>query len=821
MNQPAPDQAPPPEAPAHPAPADPSQALVLPPEKAQAFMSGQFGLPAGSRVHVTIGGKLGTVPAEQLQATLSRPDAAPASAQQVHEAEQQRKFGDGLGMLGAGAAGLARGATAGLSDPLIVGTAGAIGGEAAAKKARETLDGLKEVNPTTSTVSELGGAIAPLAFGDAAGAAGELARGAGGITRGIASLGEAAGGVAEALPEGAGFLSRLARSVVREGVDAGVQTALYNAGSQISEDTLGDTETNGEKLWSALGHGFLLGAAGGGLLAGTGEVGREILGRAAPAVKDLADEATVRAFNLNKKTNQAIEKTFGEDGVKVLADRARTEGLVGLGDNIEQIATKTQSAVDDASQQLKDVVGKVGVDGVSLDTILDPLEEQIATYAKDANGAAAQAKVQGLRDRIENIYNPAKTIGRDEMGKPILKRLPASEVQIPFEEVLRQRRGIEKDLDWLTDKAGSRAMKNAGRTIEDAIVGAGDKIAEAKGVGAGSAWKDEYLDAKQRIHQLLFLNDAANNALAQRAANRGGSLGLSATDSLAAAAGAAGGIAAHGVIGGLHGLALGAAHHVVRERGNATAAVLLDKLSAMGGIQNALRQVDTQIARGVDGVLTPGRRAAPKLRVPPHGSHEERVDAVMHAATNPDAHAQAAADAVAPLAPHAPMISNSFQRSALRATALLATKIPPGTKPSPSITPQFDKPRSTASERAEFDRLSHLTHDPIGYTFDRMDRGTLTKVDVDTFGQVAPGLLEQVRTTMKERLGELKKPLPYAQRLQAELLLGLPDPGSAVGQLLDSAPAPAQQPTPPGSGKVGAPKRALDVSSVSALGPKA
>ena len=180
----------------------------------------------------------------------------------------------------------------------------------------------------------------------------------------------------------------------------------------------------------------------------------------------------------------------------------------------------------------------------------------------------------------------------------------------------------------------------------------------------------------------------------------------------------------------------------------------------------------------------------------------------MHASANADAHADDISAAVAPLAPHAPQIANSFQRTALRATAMLAGRIPPGHKPTPSITPQFDRAYSTQSDRAEFDRASHLTHDPVGYTFDRLDRGMLTKADVDAVRSLVPKTYEQMTTALRAKLTEIKKPLPYDRKLQFELLLGVPDAGSAVGQILEGAAAPPPSPSAV-HGRGGAPVRQL------------
>lgn len=791
-----------------------SPAVTLDHAQLAAFQGGSFGLPAGARVHVRIGGKLGTVPVEQLQETAARPDFALASAHEVHAAEVQQKYGDALGQLTAGGAGLARGALAGLSDPLIVGVAEHLGGGHGGKLARETLEGVKEANPITSNVAELAGAVAPLAVGDAAGAAAEGVRGVGSISRGINALGELAGRGAEAVvgKDAPGFLARLGQSAVREGANAGVQTALQSVGNQFSEDTLGDTDTNGEKLWMAAGHGFLMGAAGGGLLASTGEIGREVLGRAAPKLQEIANEQYVRALNPRVKYTRAIEEKFG--GVEPIADRIKKEKIVEAGDKIDDIAAKAEAAQTSAADELRNVTKQVGVDNVPLTDVLDPLTKRAADFAKDANGAAAEKAVLGLRDRLEDLYNPLQKIGYNRVtGAPIMGRAP--NVTVSFDELLRQRRLVEKDLNWLADPAGSRGLKSAGRTIEEALVNAGDKIAASKNPQIGSMWKDSYLAAKKRYHEVAMINEITDDAMGRGLANRV----ISPSDYGVGVGALAGGLAAHGLAGGLHGVALGVAHHVMRERGNSTAAVLLDKLTAMGGIANAVKRVDNQIARGIKNAVF--RTGVAKVRDLPFGkgpnSHDERVASVMRAMQNPDGHADDIATSVNPIAEHAPMIANGYQRSALTATAALASAVPKGQKPTPSITPQFDRERTSAVDRDEFERVHSLTHDPVGHVFSRIDKGQLTNADVQLFGKLAPKTLQQVQTGMRNELATLKKPLPYARQLQIETLLGVPDEGQAVGQILQQAIGPTSPPMGGHRGQMGAPKRQLKIAGANAL----
>jgi hypothetical protein len=804
------------------APTAAPQALGLDPDQVAAFQAGKLGLPAGARVHVTIGGKSGTVPSESLQSTLARPDARVLTPKEVHDADIQRQFGDGVGMLEAGGAGLARGLTAGLSDPLIIGTAGAIGGHHAAEEARKTLAGVQEANPITSGVTEGVGAVAPLLVGDPAGIIGEGARGvgavargaegaqsalrgAGTITRGINTLGGLAErGAGALMGEGStSFLGRLAQSAVREGANAGVQTALYNAGSQISEDVLGDTETNGEKLWQALGHGFLLGAAGGGLLASTGVLGREVLGRAAPKLTGTAEEQAWRTISGRKAFQTAAEKVPGGDRAigRVLLD----DGLIAMGDRLEDVAPKVAAAREAAGGrigELLDVADKAAIEGPKVADIQRRVVEDVLPDLKKLGNtnSGAVAKVEGLLEDLTNFARSSNKLSAEA---------DAGGLKLTFRQTQDFRRRLDDLIKWETNpmapiNATTTAMKGVRGAIEDVLTEAGEKASK----DLGGSWTEAYDAAKLKFRQLTVADNAAADAVERMQANRR----VSPTDYMIGAAGLAGGLG-HGVLsGGLHGLALSAAHHVVRERGNATAAVLLDKLAAMGGIQKAIAKVDLQIARGVENAVNPGARARPKLREVPFGtspgSHEERVGAVMHAATNADAHAAKMEEAIAAIAPHAPLVANAFQQSALRATALLAGKVP-GSKGPPSITPQFDRSRLSDTARAEFDRASHLTHDPVGYTFHRIDRGTLTRSDVDALKTIAPKTYDEIVQKTRAELAGLRKPLPFDRKMQIETLLGAKDEGALVGQILEQSVAP---PTPiggqPGAG-TGAPKRAI------------
>jgi hypothetical protein len=241
-------------------------------------------------------------------------------------------------------------------------------------------------------------------------------------------------------------------------------------------------------------------------------------------------------------------------------------------------------------------------------------------------------------------------------------------------------------------------------------------------------------------------------------------------------AGLGGAAAVVGVITHPHiaipGLALALAKRVAVERGSTTAAVILDKLATLRGVERAKQVVERQITRGVAGMLPGEERAAVRVRAVQHTggaeAYDERVAAVQKAARNPAAIAQAAA---ASIADHAPAAAKAFQSAATRGTTYLASIIPKRKAP-PSITPQFDRPHvANALEKASFNRAFDTVHDPMIALAAARD-GRLTKEHVKALAAVYPALYAQIVQQTQAKLAILKMPLTTAQKQQVEVLLG-------------------------------------------------
>lgn len=226
--------------------------------------------------------------------------------------------------------------------------------------------------------------------------------------------------------------------------------------------------------------------------------------------------------------------------------------------------------------------------------------------------------------------------------------------------------------------------------------------------------------------------------------------------------------------GGLAGLAGAAAHHVLRERGNAAAAVLLDRIGAFRGVGRAVGMVEKETARGI------GRAVGDESRVTVSqkerafgGDFNKRREAVVEAVGNED-HAQAIQDAVGGIAQHAPGTAASFGRAALRATTYLASQLP---KPTDTVTstvsPKLAHYDPPASEKAAWNRKFDAVHDPVG-TMAHVERHTLTPDEVAAVSATHPAWYQGTVKEIKKRLTDLDKPLPRARMQTLSIWCGEP-----------------------------------------------
>ncbi len=213
------------------------------------------------------------------------------------EAAIEEEFSGLGGAAIAGGAGLARGATAGLSDLLLTKTG--IADESTLREARQARPGL-------STGSELVGAIAPA-----------LASGGSGLL-GAASRKTIAGQVAK---QGSKLSTRLGGGIKGAAAGEALEGAIYGAGQGVSNLVLRDEPITAEAAVAEVGLGALIGgAAGAGLGAAGGALGKvsdkvKNFATKKSIVEPLSEEGKALATKVNRATadiDDASKAIFGD-----------------------------------------------------------------------------------------------------------------------------------------------------------------------------------------------------------------------------------------------------------------------------------------------------------------------------------------------------------------------------------------------------------------------------------------------------------------------------------------------------------------------------
>lgn len=744
------------------------------PDAAQAaFMTGKYGVKSSDVVPMRgPDGAIHDVPATAVKQGFAAGGAFVAP-EEVRAFDLEQKHGGVVGTAKAAAAGLARGLTLGLSDVAL----GGIGG----KETRQTLSELKEAHPIASTGGELVGAVAPAFVGDEAGLgtagaklaalgeAGEAARGAslaakgveagrGALSlasapaRGMAAVGDlaehAAKGIFSVTPE-SGLGSRVVAKALQMGARGAGEGAVIGAGSEISEDALGDHELTAERLLSAVGHGALYGLAGGAATGAAGEVAgsalRKIGGKASPTLERMADEQAWKSLSPLKKFSEEAEARAG--GTAAVGRTLREEGVVAFGDNIESLAPKITRAKDAVGEKLGAIVdqsgGRVHMDDVmgAFEHVIDPLRkkalhEGIVTSleeAKESLFGQLEIRADGTVS-VQNLVAQRKAL--DAMAYQEAKALDP-----------KLRVAFLRDIRSGLDKVETKAIDDAAATISPSARG-------------------EYKALKTKYQHLSIAEKAAETTTSRMATNRNFSL----TDYIAGVGGVASGhpglVAAAGV------------NKLLRERGNASAAAVLGKLADMTAIQRTAATAERRMSDAVDELLS-GKPATKKLRAPrllktdrgedTEAEYKRRVSEIQDRATEP----YRAAAAILPVMNHAPKTAGALAEAAARTTAFLAQKIPQNHVDDGTLTPLASRRTgATMQQMRDFNRLARVADDPLS-VLDAAKRGTLTADQVQTLKIVAPKTYQELSARVQEELAEKSKSLDPHQETQLRLLLGL------------------------------------------------
>jgi hypothetical protein len=802
-------------------------------EVAAAVASGQYGIPKGANVPVVNeAGTVGSLSADQaVEAFQSGKRLRIASPEEFRKAEVENQYGGvGGGALAAGAGAL-RGATAGLSDVAATQLAGAFGGEETKAKVAGALKGAQEANPGISTLSEVGGMLAPLAFSGGASAAAEggegaslLARVGRAVTAPSRLIGEVGEGIGTLAGRGIGEVAgeslagRTLTKAAQLGAQGMVEGGLYGGGNAASEAALDNTPLTAEKLIAGVKSGAVLGGLGGVGLGATSVLAEATAKKVAEKLEPLLEHATTaegieealrggaersafKAAGAAKKDYVNVMGKLGEDGVQrvgrtVLEDLPAEAGKPFWKMNLEDISNAAESAKNKWGQRIGNMTGKLDeiaavnpeVAFPSGQKIIDRVQKEVVDKlrANPFQGGIAD-QVSGFMDGFADRF---------------------ADKGLGFQQLADIRRGLD-DMIYRNAKAGSmytEELRHVRGIIEDEFTQSGEKAANM----VGTSFKNEWNAAKAKYADLSTIQDMSGRALAAEGANRF----VSPSDYGMGFLGAT----LHGAVSPASlamGVVSGSINHFLRKQGRQLLASGLDRAGTLFAAQRAVADVDGKIADAVDKFVS---RAGPKtseaspaaMKVLGGGqskaeSFAEKAGTLRNQVMTPQLMSDHVTERLGGIGNHAPQLAGTIAMKTTQAASYLDSKAPAVGRPG-SLQPQFDKLMVSNAEALKWARRAAVVNNPLS-VLDDLQHHRLTFEAVDTLRQTSPELYQDIRGKMMQKITETSKQLSYAQRIQLGLLFDFPADPSLEAGFIQRQQAQFQQPANqapmPGGGKKG------------------
>lgn len=689
------------------------------------------------------------LPADQAQAVLDvdpkwRLQTDDDVRSRANAAAKEQTYGGVRGAVGATGAAIARGVSGGISDAVITGLGGG-----------DDLRGLKEQNPTISTVAEIGSSIIPI-----------------GVPGMAARAGRAVGAVADGASVG--------RRIIGAAKGAATEGAIMGAGSGVSELALSKDPLTIERAASVLSSHALFGAGVGGA-AGTVAKGAEIgLSRARAALDDVAaraaaPQAVEDLAKLDAKGLRAAEKAEREslrtaeklelDNLKV-AEKAEVDAL-------EQLRVTQRKEVSDEiaafRREIKDQQHFLTTDGVKLPAVdgrasaaeigrvaakatrqLDNLLDNPVGLAQRPERALDalqrhETALTKLLDRADDL----RTVFRADTSGARMKALDA----IPA--ALERNRALQQKLGEIASKPTSEKLAEI--------------AARREAVASGS------LRTSQRLDDIAAARDVVTGG------GGGGMIGnMVGGTAFSTVAGLVGGIP---LVGGmLAPIAGGAAAKFVNGGlGKAAAAQAARASKAVGAVLDVTKRAAPAAPVLATKVLSSVAYTseAPRARTLP-AAYKARTDEIKqltqyddlgNTVMRPEARAKIA-DRLAPVRTVDPVLADQIETVAARKIEYLASIIP--RRPDIGGIPIGpDRWQPSSMEMRAFARSVAAVEDPIG-VFERVAAGTVTPEDKDAIKAVYPEMYADFQSQVFSQLPTLRKTLPYQKRLALSIFSDMP-----------------------------------------------
>jgi hypothetical protein len=779
---------------------------IAPEDFAKAAAAGELHFQKGARVYVRrADGQLGSVPAEEAGGQ----GLSIVSPQEAEQISNHRQYGKGFGNVAQAAVeGGLRGATLGGSDALIAG----IGGD----EARKGLKGRKEANPIASGVGEVAGMAAPLLLsGGAAGVAegAEAAEGASALSGAVQGLGighriiGAAGEAAEgAVSRGLGAmgfnaesaLGRIGASGLKMGARGAAEGAAYGAAQTADQSVLDDVPLTAERLLAGAWDGAKMGGAFGGGLgvlgAGVGEAGRAIIGKMSQDGSELGENvgtwAERRAFKQAVGNNGKIfdrASNFGTDmagpariGRKLLDAQIPAETTQAL--------RRVNELADASVSQMTGVAQAMDQAGVVADTskILGTIDDQITKLRETPIG-----DFQHIADRVEKQIAPFRAKMRAPDGAAWTE---GTTPQLKFSELWDMRKKLDQTLKWEQKARGPSegALRDMVGTFRAEL---SDSITRAADEGTVSpelqgAWKKSMED----YGDFALARDGLKELAKRNAKNRWMSPSDYGTGGLAGVM--IGMLTGHAGVGALAAPIIGAAHHLIRERGAGVLARIADRAASVASSVDSAAKVAAMVE-------APARLALP-VAINVGKQFEHYSGLVAQAKDDPAKFATRMASATADLPLRYPEVAQQIHQTLLADLAYLDSVHPtPSGRKNNTLTPMAKAAQTewySFDQKQAFVDAAMALDNPLG-VFTDIAHGDLPLDKIKALKARRPGMFSEMQQTVVKYTTQRSDELPFNRRI----LLGAAFDFSAdwsmanIGSIQQSltASVPSQSPNNP------------------------
>lgn len=676
--------------------------------------------PAPSTVNV-IGpnGNVGSLPAALVPKALKQGYRLETPAEAA-KANQEAEFGDRP--IAAGAAGLARGATLGLSD-LIATQTGAV--------RPRTLKGLDEANPASSMIGEGVGTLGSL-----------LIPGEGEAN--AVKLVSKAGKAAEGLVSGAG----LGAKVLRGAAGAAVEGGLFGASHALDRAVIDDEPATAEKILGGAAMGALLVGGGGAILGGA----KGLLGKGAEALQAKAEahlaaaEAKATAASAEKEAAR-IASAKGEVGAEAQKASRELENMLRLRDT-PGMSEATKSSID-AMLNSPDAIAR---------------HEKLAANVLESAPAALERlseKQNALGDLMVN-RDANIASGAEALLSP----------KAAFEQVKA------RAARYISPAIGKVAGGVAGVLGGGPFGGLAGSIAgEQLGSLAGGQLRPSTLALKRMMEHPAVVKAFWGSIKAATEATPELFGAYAPVLETAAAKGADELMATHIA------LAQNDSHYTNQmalagypQESPAETASALNKSNGLNHMQETVNAFDAKTDAAVGRFF--GQQSGAHPGSDSIGTREERLQKYqtqLKALTELNGSPDLMMRALQPgntLATSAPGVANAATAAAAQALQFLNAKAP--RNPSPEPIPALARPWAPSdAELGRFERYVSAVNDPQSVLAD-LKRGTASPESIETLQAVYPKLLEDIRQRMMERLSGYEGTVTPQQRQALGTLFGGP-----------------------------------------------